>query len=112
MLTYQCIIITVRPLVLNLLWERLNCFKRGETPRAFSTPVQTLVKACIDSATKSLKILTAVRDYNLLGMWSFVISKGFQTYFSRNFPPFRLGEYFLRHIYIGPYIGGLPRGAP
>lgn len=67
LLTRQCIIVTIRPLILNLLWERLTCFEEGDTFRTLSAPVQTLIEACIDSAVKSLKILTALRDHNLLG---------------------------------------------
>lgn len=58
---------TVRPLILSLLRERLSSFEEGETFRTLSSPVQTLVEACIDSAVKSLKILTALRDHSLLG---------------------------------------------
>ncbi|KAE8323727.1 hypothetical protein BDV39DRAFT_217578 [Aspergillus sergii] len=64
---HQCIIVTTRPLVLALLWERLNCFEQGEVFRTLSSPVQTLLHASTDSALKSLRILTALRDQNLLG---------------------------------------------
>lgn len=57
----------IRPLILSLLWERLASFEDGDGFRTLSAPVQTLVEACVDSATKSLKILTALRDHNLLG---------------------------------------------
>ncbi|GKZ39165.1 hypothetical protein AbraIFM66950_012002 [Aspergillus brasiliensis] len=63
---HLCIIVTTRPLVLSLLWERLGCFEAGTQFRTLSPPVQTLLQACIDSATKSLRILTALRDQNLL----------------------------------------------
>lgn len=58
---------TVRPLILSLLWERLSCFEDGGSLRTLSSPVQTLVHACIDSAVKSLRLLTALRNQNLLG---------------------------------------------
>ncbi|KAE8335674.1 hypothetical protein BDV24DRAFT_171115 [Aspergillus arachidicola] len=64
---HQCIIVTTRPLVLALLWERLSCFEQGEAFRTLSSPVQTLLHASTDSALKSLRILTALRDQNLLG---------------------------------------------
>jgi hypothetical protein len=63
----QCIIVTARPLILSLLWERLSCFQEGDVFRSLSSPVRTLIQACIDSALRSLKILTALRDQNLLG---------------------------------------------
>ncbi|GKZ91399.1 hypothetical protein AnigIFM59636_003652 [Aspergillus niger] len=63
---HLCIIVTTRPLVLSLLWERLGCFEAGTEFRTLSPPVQALLQACIDSATKSLRILTALRDQNLL----------------------------------------------
>ncbi|KAE8153471.1 hypothetical protein BDV25DRAFT_149542 [Aspergillus avenaceus] len=63
---HQCIIVTTRPLVLSLLWERLSCFEEGDVFRTLSSPVQTLLQACTDSAIKSLRILTAVQDQNLL----------------------------------------------
>ncbi|RMZ46136.1 C6 transcription factor [Aspergillus flavus] len=63
---HQCIIVTTRPLVLALLWERLSCFEQGEVFRTLSSPVQTLLHASTDSALKSLRILTALRDQNLL----------------------------------------------
>ncbi|XHG07843.1 hypothetical protein AWENTII_010975 [Aspergillus wentii] len=65
---HLCIIVTVRPLVLSLLWERMNCFDDGDGLRTLSSPVRTLIQACIDSSIKSLKILSALRDQNLLGM--------------------------------------------
>ncbi|KAM0094643.1 hypothetical protein ACP6JD_001911 [Aspergillus fumigatus] len=63
----QCIIVTARPLILSLLWERLSCFEEGDVFRSLSAPIRTLIQACIDSALRSLKILTALRDQNLLG---------------------------------------------
>ncbi|OJJ94763.1 hypothetical protein ASPACDRAFT_127913 [Aspergillus aculeatus ATCC 16872] len=63
---HLCIIVTTRPLVLSLLWERLSCYEEGAEFRTLSSPVQTLLQACIDSAVKSLKILSALRDQNLL----------------------------------------------
>ncbi|KNG84696.1 C6 transcription factor [Aspergillus nomiae NRRL 13137] len=63
---HQCIIVTTRPLVLTLLWERLNCFEQGDIFRTLSSPVQTLLQASTDSALKSLRILTALRDQSLL----------------------------------------------
>ncbi|PYH42521.1 putative C6 transcription factor [Aspergillus saccharolyticus JOP 1030-1] len=63
---HSCIIVTTRPLVLSLLWERLSCYEEGAEFRTLSSPVQTLLQACIDSAIKSLKILSALRDQNLL----------------------------------------------
>ncbi|KAF9885860.1 hypothetical protein FE257_012332 [Aspergillus nanangensis] len=63
---HLCIIVTTRPLVLSLLWERLNCLEEGDTFRTLSSPVQTILQAAIDSAVKSLKILIALRDQNLL----------------------------------------------
>ncbi|RJE27523.1 hypothetical protein PHISCL_00109 [Aspergillus sclerotialis] len=63
---HSCIIVTIRPLILSLLWDRITSFEEGEPFRTLSGPVQTLVEACIDSATKSLKILTALRDHHLL----------------------------------------------
>ncbi|KAB8235289.1 putative C6 transcription factor [Aspergillus alliaceus] len=63
---HQCIIVTTRPLVLTLLWERLNCFEEGDVFRTLSSPVQTLLEASTDSAIKSLRILIALRDQNLL----------------------------------------------
>ncbi|KAE8137536.1 hypothetical protein BDV38DRAFT_271142 [Aspergillus pseudotamarii] len=63
---HQCIIVTTRPLVLALLWERLSCFEQGDVFRTLSSPVQTLLHASTDSALKSLRILTALRDQNLL----------------------------------------------
>ncbi|KAK1148168.1 hypothetical protein N8T08_010812 [Aspergillus melleus] len=62
----QCIIVTTRPLVLSLLWERLSCFEEGDVFRTLSSPVRTLLEACTDSATKSLRILSALRDQNIL----------------------------------------------
>jgi len=67
MLTRQCIIVTVRPLILSLLWERLSCHENGDSLRPLSAPVRTLVQSCIDSAIKSLRLLTALRNQNLLG---------------------------------------------
>ncbi|PYI03106.1 C6 transcription factor [Aspergillus sclerotiicarbonarius CBS 121057] len=63
---HLCIIVTTRPLVLSLLWERLSCFEAGTEFRTLSPPVQALLQACIDSAVKSLRILTALRDQTLL----------------------------------------------
>jgi hypothetical protein len=63
----QCIIVTARPLILSLLWERLSCFKEGDVFRSLSSPVRTLIQACTESALRSLKILTALQDQNLLG---------------------------------------------
>ncbi|RHZ70181.1 hypothetical protein CDV55_105702 [Aspergillus turcosus] len=63
---YSCIVVTARPLILSLLWERLSCFEDGDVFRNLSSPVRTLIQACIDSALRSLKILTALRDQNLL----------------------------------------------
>ncbi|PYH88464.1 C6 transcription factor [Aspergillus ellipticus CBS 707.79] len=63
---HLCIIVTTRPLVLSLLWERLSCFEAGTEFRTLSPPVQALLQACTDSALKSLRILTALRDQNLL----------------------------------------------
>ncbi|KKK24020.1 hypothetical protein AOCH_002780 [Aspergillus ochraceoroseus] len=63
---HLCVIVTTRPLVLSLLWERLNCFEDGDTFRSLSDPVRTLLQACTDTAVKSLKILSALRDQNLL----------------------------------------------
>ncbi|KAA8642014.1 putative C6 transcription factor [Aspergillus tanneri] len=63
---HLCIIVTTRPLVLSLLWERLSCFEEGDVFRTLSSPVRTLLEACTDSATKSLRILCALRDQNIL----------------------------------------------
>ncbi|KAH8432764.1 putative C6 transcription factor [Aspergillus melleus] len=63
---HLCIIVTTRPLVLSLLWERLSCFEEGDVFRTLSSPVRTLLEACTDSATKSLRILSALRDQNIL----------------------------------------------
>ncbi|PLB34900.1 putative C6 transcription factor [Aspergillus candidus] len=63
---HLCIIVTTRPLVLSLLWERLSCYEAGEPFRTLSAPVRTLLEACVDSATKSLRILLALQDHNIL----------------------------------------------
>ncbi|KAL5355569.1 hypothetical protein BJX96DRAFT_184168 [Aspergillus floccosus] len=63
---HLCIIVTTRPLVLSLLWERISCFEEGDTFRTLSSPVHTILQASIDSSIKSLRILTALRDQNLL----------------------------------------------
>ncbi|RHZ66765.1 putative C6 transcription factor [Aspergillus thermomutatus] len=63
---HSCIIVTARPLILSLLWERLSCFEEGDVFRSLSSPVRTLIQACIDSSLRSLKILTALRDQNIL----------------------------------------------
>ncbi|GIC86025.1 putative C6 transcription factor [Aspergillus udagawae] len=63
---HSCIIVTARPLILSLLWERLSCFKDGDVFRSLSSPIRTLIQACTESALRSLKILTALRDQNLL----------------------------------------------
>ncbi|OJJ50360.1 hypothetical protein ASPZODRAFT_149702 [Penicilliopsis zonata CBS 506.65] len=63
---HQCIIVTVRPLVLSLLWERLACFNDDETLGQLSSPVRTLIHACVESATKSLRLLIALREHNIL----------------------------------------------
>ncbi|GES58218.1 C6 transcription factor [Aspergillus terreus] len=63
---HLCIIVTTRPLVLSLLWERISCFEEGDTFRTLSSPVRTILQASIDSSVKSLRILTALRDQNLL----------------------------------------------
>jgi hypothetical protein len=65
--SFKCIIVTTRPLVLTLLWERLRSSEEGDVSRTISSPVQTLLQASTDSAIKSLKILTVLRDQNLLG---------------------------------------------
>ncbi|KAL7655792.1 hypothetical protein ACMYSQ_004935 [Aspergillus niger] len=87
---HLCIIVTTRPLVLSLLWERLGCFEAGTEFRTLSPPVQALLQACIDSATKSLRILTALRDQNLLGSGHPNSRHSpILTWMSRNFPSFR-----------------------
>ncbi|OJJ79766.1 putative C6 transcription factor [Aspergillus glaucus CBS 516.65] len=63
---HLCIIVTVRPLILSLLWERLSCHENGDSLRPLSAPVRTIVQSCIDSAIKSLRLLTALRNQNLL----------------------------------------------
>ncbi|KAL4894884.1 hypothetical protein BDV59DRAFT_175200 [Aspergillus ambiguus] len=63
---HLCIIVTTRPLVLSLLGERISCFEEGDSLRALSSPVRTILQASTDSSIKSLRILTALRDQNLL----------------------------------------------
>ncbi|GLA73544.1 hypothetical protein AtubIFM55763_004470 [Aspergillus tubingensis] len=79
---HLCIIVTTRPLVLSLLWERLGCYEAGTEFRTLSPPVQALLQACIDSATKSLRILTALRDQNLLEIFlPFDLENLFSSFF-------------------------------
>lgn len=105
---HECIIVTVRPLVLSLLWERLSCFENGDPLRPLSSPVRTLIQACVDSAVKSLRLLTALRNQNLLGRFS--ISPNLRCLIlCRNIPPVRPRKPLFRRVHPIPNLSHSPR---
>ncbi|KAJ5235442.1 uncharacterized protein N7469_004610 [Penicillium citrinum] len=63
---HLCVIIIVRPLILSLMVNRLENFAQGSCPQKVSSSVWALIEACVDSANKSLKILSVMHDKNVL----------------------------------------------
>lgn len=108
---HECIIVTVRPLVLSLLWERLRCFENGDILPPLSSPVRTLIQACVDSAARSLRLLTALRNQNLLGRFS--ISPNFHSLIPyRNIPPVRPRKPLFRRVRPIPNFSHSTRRPP
>ncbi|VUC35895.1 unnamed protein product [Clonostachys rosea] len=64
---HQCIVLATRPLLMCLLRDKLETRSRGDkTHREIVGPVKALLKASCDSATKSLRILSALHSQDLL----------------------------------------------
>ncbi|CAH0052334.1 unnamed protein product [Clonostachys solani] len=64
---HQCIVLATRPLLMCLLRDKLETRSRGgKTHREIVGPVKALLKASCDSATKSLRILSALYSQDLL----------------------------------------------
>ncbi|CAH0024899.1 unnamed protein product [Clonostachys rhizophaga] len=64
---HQCIVLATRPLLMCLLRDKLETRSRGDkTHREIVGPVKALLKASCDSATKSLRILSALYSQDLL----------------------------------------------
>jgi hypothetical protein len=66
--TAQCIILATRPLLICLLQDTLGSFSRN-TRRSAVIPssIWDLLQACEEAATKTLKMLVALSNHNLLG---------------------------------------------
>ncbi|GFF25162.1 LOW QUALITY PROTEIN: putative C6 transcription factor [Aspergillus udagawae] len=106
----QCIIVTARPLILSLLWEQLSCFKEGDVFRSLSSPVRTLIQACTESALRSLKILTALRDQNLLV--PMLLADAYPNSKTETFLPFDLENLFSSFFILSLISAVLPGTIP
>lgn len=78
--------------------NRLENFAQGSTPQKVSSSVWALIEACVDSANKSLKILSVMHDKNVL-RWStmfpfFKSSLIIHLLPTENFIPFDLENIF------------------
>ncbi|KZF21338.1 hypothetical protein L228DRAFT_249146 [Xylona heveae TC161] len=63
---HHCIILATRPLIVCVLSKRLEQLREADAPRTISSPVQQLINCCIDSAKKSLLILSALCEHGLV----------------------------------------------
>lgn len=59
--------LATRPLLVYLLFDKLS---NPSSNRTVTSSIKALTKACFDSAEKSLRILSALRSQDLLGMFS------------------------------------------
>ncbi|OJJ78170.1 hypothetical protein ASPBRDRAFT_112450 [Aspergillus brasiliensis CBS 101740] len=60
---HQSVVLATRPVLVYILFEKLSVPSAG---RAITEPIKALIKACFESAEKSLRILTALRSQDLL----------------------------------------------
>ncbi|POR30944.1 Uncharacterized protein TPAR_08835 [Tolypocladium paradoxum] len=64
---HQCILLATRPLLFCLLQEKLEKSCAGHrSNRDMTEPVKALLRTCHDSATKTLRVLAALRSRDLL----------------------------------------------
>lgn len=63
----QSVVLATRPVLVHILFEKISVSSTG---RVVTEPIKALIKACFESAEKSLRILTALRSQDLLGMTS------------------------------------------
>ncbi len=64
----QCIILATRPLLICLLQDTLGFFSHNSSRRAvIPSSIWDLLQACEEAATKTLKMLVALSNHNLLG---------------------------------------------
>lgn len=67
--TGQCIILVTRPLLICLLQDILGSISSEARTRVdIPTSIRDLLQTCVESATKTLKMLAALNSHNLLGM--------------------------------------------
>ncbi|KAK5226801.1 hypothetical protein LTR72_002790 [Exophiala xenobiotica] len=67
MLYNQCIILVTRPLLICLLQDILGSMSSEARTRVeIPTSIRDLLQTCVDSATKTLKMLAALNSHNLL----------------------------------------------
>jgi proline utilization trans-activator len=65
---HQCIVLATRPLLMCLLRDKLERSRTSATSnREIVEPIKALLKACCDSAHKSLRILATLQSQDLLG---------------------------------------------
>lgn len=63
----QCAILAIRPLVFFLVQKKLEMSRSDHPPKVLSEPVRALLQTCVDSATASLDILSALHEQSLIG---------------------------------------------
>ncbi|KAK7224652.1 hypothetical protein V2G26_012655 [Clonostachys chloroleuca] len=79
---HQCIVLATRPLLMCLLRDKLETRSRGDkTHHGIVGPVKALLKASCDSATKSLRILSALYSQDLLDVFPFDLDHAFSASF-------------------------------
>ncbi|PSK59178.1 hypothetical protein B9Z65_3502 [Elsinoe australis] len=61
---HQCIILVTRPIMLVLLQKRIR--DQSKQVDELPAPVHDLLQTCVQSAIKTLKILTSLSEYNML----------------------------------------------
>lgn len=69
LLSHQCIILAVRPVLFSLLSLKLS----SRRPLQLSDPINALLRMCVESAFNILKIIFALKTQNLSGQHDFYI---------------------------------------
>ncbi|KAG8361153.1 hypothetical protein FVEN_g689 [Fusarium venenatum] len=67
---HQCIVLTTRPVLMCLLRDKLELDRReNRSTFEIAEPIKALLKACYDSAHKSLRILDTLQSQDLLELF-------------------------------------------
>ncbi|ETS74126.1 hypothetical protein PFICI_13992 [Pestalotiopsis fici W106-1] len=72
LLYHHCVVLAIRPLVLQLLsWYLTRSAAAADTQKQFSGPIKKMLETCIQSASHIICTLTTLHEHHLLGSFFF-----------------------------------------